>query len=68
MAERPSRQEIEAAAHMLDKAGRLHHWWKGKPYGELDSISKSEFEGIVEQMLIAAAKAKGATFKLKRDQ
>lgn len=60
---RPTDAEVEAAALILDRAGRHHHWWPEsiKPYEELaktDPIAKSEFEGIVEQMLLAAAKAK----------
>jgi len=62
-AQRPTDAEIEAAARILDKAGRHHHWWPatGKTYDEIaktDSIGKSDFEGIVEQMLLAAANAK----------
>ncbi|MHC2257646.1 hypothetical protein ACVILK_007338 [Bradyrhizobium embrapense] len=57
---RPTLVEIEAAARALDKAGRHFHWWPttGKSYDELaatDPVGKSEFDGIVEQMLIAAA-------------
>lgn len=58
----PTDAEVEAAARVLDRAGRHHHWWDKsmKTYDEFaktDPIAKSEFEGIVEQMLIAAAKA-----------
>jgi ribulose-5-phosphate 4-epimerase/fuculose-1-phosphate aldolase len=54
----PSDAEVEAAADILDKAGRHHRWWDKsvKPY--TDPIAKSEFEGIVEQMLIAASKSR----------
>ena len=59
----PTDAEVEAAARVLDKAGRHHHWWPKtiKPYDEFaktDPIAKSEFEGIVEQMLMAASEAK----------
>ena len=62
-ATRPTDAEVEAAARVLDKTGRHHHWWPktAKPYDEFaatDPIAKSEFEGIVEQMLMAASKAK----------
>lgn len=65
-AARPTDAEVEAAARVLDKAGRHHHWWPKtiKPYDELaktDPIAKSEFEGLVEQMLMAASEAKRNT-------
>jgi hypothetical protein len=65
-AARPTDAEVEAAARVLDKAGRHHHWWPKtiKPYDEFaktDPIAKSEFEGIVEQMLMAASRAKRNT-------
>lgn len=55
--------EVEAAARVLDQAGRHHHWWpKTSPaydeIGKTDPIAKSEFDGIVEQMLMAASAAK----------
>ena len=63
MTERPTLKEIEAAARVLHKAGTHHHWWKpyDKSYDEMaatDSIAKSEFDGIVEQMLMAANEAR----------
>jgi hypothetical protein len=66
LAARPTDAEVEAAARVLDKAGRHHHWWPKtiKPYDEFaktDPIAKSEFEGIVEQMLMAASEAKRNT-------
>ena len=68
LAARPTDAEVEAAARVLDKAGRHHHWWPKtiKPYDEFaktDPIAKSEFEGIVEQMLMAASQAKKNTEK-----
>ncbi|WP_094193662.1 hypothetical protein [Bradyrhizobium viridifuturi] len=59
---RPTLVEIEAAARVLDKFGRHYRWWPTttKSHDELaanDPIGKSEFDGIVEQMLIAAADA-----------
>ena len=58
----PSLAEVEAAARVLHRAGLHHHWWKpyGKLYDEMaesDSIAKEEFDGIVEQMLMAAHEA-----------
>jgi hypothetical protein len=63
---RPTDGEVEAAARVLDKVGRHHQWWPRsiKPYDEFartDPIAKSEFEGIVEQMLMAASLAKQKT-------
>ena len=51
---------IEAAAGVLYRTGFELGWFpKGSPpYEELDSIAKSEFDGIVEQMLRAAKKAR----------
>jgi hypothetical protein len=59
---RPSSAEVEAAARVLHRAGLHHHWWEPfrKSYDELaetDPIGKDEFDGIVEQMLIAAHQA-----------
>ena len=62
---RPTMHEIEAAARVLFNAGAFHHWWRAasKTYDELastDTIGKSEFDGIVEQVLIAATVARSA--------
>lgn len=56
---RPSPEEIEAAARGLAREGNHHRWWKPykKSYEEMfatDLMAKSEFDGIVEQMLMAA--------------
>ena len=60
---RPTIHEVEAAARALFKAGQFRHWWPEftKTYDELastDPIGKSEFDGIVEQVLIAASEAR----------
>ncbi|HLM14804.1 MAG TPA: hypothetical protein VK362_20585 [Reyranella sp.] len=49
---------IEAAADKLDQFGRHHHWWPASlgPWRQLDPIAKSEFLGIVEQMIRAYLK------------
>jgi hypothetical protein len=65
-AARPTDAEVKAAARVLDKAGRHHHWWPKtiRPYDEFaktDPIAKREFEGLVEQMLMAASAAKRNT-------
>jgi hypothetical protein len=62
---RPSLEEVEAAARVLYRAGLHHHWWKPyeKSYDEMattDPIAKSEFDGIVEQTLMAAREARPA--------
>ena len=53
----PTDAEVDAAARVLDEAGRFHGWWPKtvRRYDELDPIGKSEFGGLVERMLIAAA-------------
>ncbi len=57
MAIRPSLDQIEAAARVLDKLGRVYGWWpESTPvYDQLDPIGKDEIQSIVEGMLIAAA-------------
>jgi hypothetical protein len=60
---RPAPTEIEAAARALHEVGLRHHWWSPyeKTYDELgatDPIGESEFDAIVEAMLLAAAKAR----------
>lgn len=53
--------EIDAAARVLDAVGRKHGWWDARTpkYDDLDPIGKSEFGGIIEAMLRAAADARG---------
>jgi len=68
MPARPSLEEIEAAARVLDRAGRSYRWWNPEltAYEELaakDPIGKSEFDGIVEQMLMAAEAVRAADSK-----
>ena len=53
----PTEADINAAARVLDQAGRVYRWWpeKSPSYDEMDAIGKSEFGGLVEQMFLAAA-------------
>ena len=47
---------LEAAADVLDKIGRHHHWWSPndvRPWRQMDSIGQSEFLGIVQEMIYA---------------
>jgi 3-dehydro-4-phosphotetronate decarboxylase len=47
---------LEAAADVLDKAGRHHHWWSAadtRSWRELDPIGQSEFLGIVQELIYA---------------
>jgi len=62
-AARPTDAEIDAAARVLFAEGSFHHWWPTfkKSYDEFvatDQIGKEEFDGIVERILFAAAKAR----------
>lgn len=54
--ERPDTRSIQAAATILYEEGQMHGWWSSsaKSFEDLDAIGKSEFEGIVERMLMAA--------------
>jgi hypothetical protein len=61
----PSFLEVDAAARFLHEAGSRHQWWKPyvKSYDEMataDPIAKSEFDGIVDGMLMAAGRARSA--------
>lgn len=57
---RPSDGEVDAAARILYCAGRHHGWFPegSAEYDAMDPISKSEFGGLVEEMLMAAAAAR----------
>jgi hypothetical protein len=60
---RPTDQEIGAAARALYEEGSSHQWWPTttKSYDDLvasDPIAASEFGGIVERVLMAAARAR----------
>jgi 3-dehydro-4-phosphotetronate decarboxylase len=62
---RPSLEEVEAAARVLARAGNHRRWWEPhtQTYEEMfatDLMAKSEFDGIVEQMLMAAHGARSA--------
>jgi hypothetical protein len=62
MSERPTEEDVEAAARFLHQEGLRHGWWKPykKSYDELaatDPIGRDEFDAIVERMLLAAARA-----------
>lgn len=53
--------EVEAAARQLHRIGRHYNWFSGPTdYREMDPIAVSEFEGAVEEILRAAAKARAA--------
>lgn len=53
--------EVEAAARQLHRIDRYHNWFSGPiDYREMDPIAVSEFEGAVEEILRAAAKARPA--------
>jgi hypothetical protein len=58
-ADRPTEQEVEAAARELHRWGKLHAWWPGAiSFDALDPIAREEFEAIVERVLMAAATAR----------
>jgi hypothetical protein len=51
-----------SGARVLHQAGNYHRWWKPyfESYDEMiaaDPLSKSQFDGIVERMLLAAPEA-----------
>ena len=54
--------EIDAAARVIDEAGRMHGWWPKsvKPYDDLDPIGKEEFGAIVARAILAAERARAA--------
>ena len=53
-------QALKAAANVLDKNGRFHHWWNGDlpSWEEFDSIGKSEYLDIVTEIILAYENAK----------
>ena len=59
-ADRPSIEEIEAAARELHSRGEVHGWWPEPvtTFDALDPIGREEFEAIVERILMAAAAAR----------
>ena len=61
-AERPSQDQVEAAARELHRWGALHAWWPEgtTDYDALDPIGREEFEAIVERVLMAGWAAKRA--------
>jgi hypothetical protein len=59
MPERPSDAEVFAAARVLYDFGMFHSWWPSNTsYEGLDPIGRSEFDYIVERVLLAAATAR----------
>lgn len=59
MASKFSDAEIAAAARKLNAIGRFHGWFHAPAdYREMDPIAVREFEGVVEEILTAAAKAR----------
>ena len=60
VSERPSDAEVLAAGAALFAEGLSHGWWPEscKVYEGLDPIGRSEFDGIVERILMAAAAAR----------
>lgn len=59
-ADRPSDEEVEAAARELHAWGEIHSWWPlgVTDYDALDPIGKEEFDAIVERVLMSAAAAR----------
>lgn len=56
---RPSHSEVQAAARVLHHEGTRLGWWpRHLSYDGLDPIGRSEFDGIVERILMAAAAAR----------
>jgi len=58
--DRPSDEEVDAAARELHWWGEQHGWWPGSvtTYDALDPIGKEEFDAIVERILMSAAAAR----------
>ena len=55
--DRPTDEEVEAAARELHRWGELHGWWPQSvtDYDSIDPIGKDEFDAIVERVLMSAA-------------
>ena len=52
---------VTAAAKSIHKAGKHYHWFSGEQeYEDMDIIGRSEFDGIIEQALLAADAARAA--------
>jgi len=58
--DRPSEDEVEAAARELHSWGEVHGWWhpRDATYDSLDPIGKEGFDAIVERILMSAAAAR----------
>lgn len=58
--DRPTDEEVEAAARQLHLSGEEHGWWPESvsSYDSLDPIGREEFDAIVERILMSAAAAK----------
>ena len=58
--DRPTDEEVEAAARQLHLSGEEHGWWPKSisGYESLDPIGREEFDAIVERILISAAAAR----------
>ena len=55
-------EEIDAAALVIDEAGRIYGWWPKtvKRYDDLDPIGKEDFSYIVARAILAAEQALSA--------
>jgi hypothetical protein len=58
--DRPTHEEVEAAARQLYMSGDEHGWWPDSvsDYDSLDPVGREEFDAIVERILMSAAAAK----------
>lgn len=58
-ADRPTGEQVEAAARELHSWDELHGWWRTDlTYDALDPIGKDEFDAVIERVLRCAAAAK----------
>ena len=56
---RPTSQELEQAADVIDREARFLGLWDGAPrFEDLDPVARAEYSGLVERILKAAAKAR----------